>query len=60
MKACQLFSVGKIFEKEFFYSLSTLNKLETFVMQLKRHSVEVWKNDEHYSKGNNTRENPIP
>ena len=25
MKACQLFSVWKIFEKEFFYSLSTLN-----------------------------------
>ena len=25
IKACQLFSVWKIFEKEFFYSLSTLN-----------------------------------
>ena len=29
-------------------------------MQLKRQSVEVWQNEKHYSKGNNTSENPIP
>ena len=50
-------------EKEFFYSLSTLIlhwiKLENFVMQLKRRSVEAWKNEKHYSKENNTSENPI-
>ena len=54
----------EILEKELFYSLSTLIlhwiKLENFVMQLKRQSVEVWQNENHYSKGNNTRDNPIP
>ena len=29
-------------------------------MQLKRQSVEAWKNEKHYSKENNTSENPIP
>ena len=29
-------------------------------MQLKRQSVEAWQNEKHYSKGNNTIENPIP
>ena len=29
-------------------------------MQLKRQSVEAWQNENHYSKGNNTSENPIP
>ena len=29
-------------------------------MQLKRQSVEVWQNEKHYSKGNNTSGNPIP
>ena len=29
-------------------------------MQLKRQSVEAWQNEKHYSKGNNTSENPIP
>ena len=29
-------------------------------MQLKRQSVEAWENEKHYSKGNNTSENPIP
>ena len=28
-------------------------------MQLKRQSVEAWQNEKHYSKGNNTSENPI-
>ena len=28
-------------------------------MQLKRQSVEAWQNEKHYSKENNTRENPI-
>ena len=28
-------------------------------MQLKRQSVEVWQNEKHYSKRNNTSENPI-
>ena len=48
MKACQLSSVWKILEKEFSYSLSSLIlhriKLENFVMQLKRPSVEAWQN----------------
>ena len=64
MKACQLSSVRKILEKEFFYSLPTLIlhwiKLENFGMQLMRQSVEGWQNEEHYSKENNTSENPIP
>ena len=29
-------------------------------MQLKRQSVEAWQNEKHYSKGNNSSENPIP
>ena len=29
-------------------------------MQLKRQSVDAWQNEKHYSKGNNTSENPIP
>ena len=29
-------------------------------MQLQRQSVELWQNEKHYSKGNNTSENPIP
>ena len=29
-------------------------------MQLKRQSVEACQNEKHYSKGNNTSENPIP
>ena len=29
-------------------------------MQLKRQSEEAWQNEKHYSKGNNTNENPIP
>ena len=29
-------------------------------MQLERQSVEAWQNEKHYSKWNNTRENPIP
>ena len=28
-------------------------------MQLKRQSVEVWQNEKHHSKGNNTSENQI-
>ena len=64
MKACRLSSVWKILEKEFFYSLSTLNlyliELENFVMQLDRQSAEAWQNEKHYSKGDNTSENPIP
>ena len=63
MKACQLSSVWKILEKEFFYSLSTLIlhwiKLENFVMQLRRQSVDAWRNEKQYSKENNTNENPI-
>ena len=35
-------------------------KLENFVMQLKRQSVEAWQNEKHYSKANNTNENQIP
>ena len=29
-------------------------------MQLMRQSVEAWQNEKHYSKGNNTSNNPIP
>ena len=29
-------------------------------MQLKRQSVETWQNEKHYSKMNDTSENPIP
>ena len=29
-------------------------------MQLKRQSVEAWENEKHYSKENNTSENPTP
>ena len=29
-------------------------------MQLKRQSVEAWQDEKHYSKENNTSENPIP
>ena len=54
MKECQLSSVWKILEKELFYSFSTLIlhliKLEKFVMQLKRQSVEDWQNEKRYSK----------
>ena len=28
-------------------------------MELKRQSIEAWQNEKHYSKGNNTSENPI-
>ena len=35
-------------------------KLENFVMQLKRQSVQPWQNEKHYLKENNTSENPIP
>ena len=56
--------VLKILEKEFFYSLSTLFlhliKLENFVMQLERQSLEAWQNEKRYSKENNISENPIP
>ena len=45
----------EILEKKFFYSLSILKvlielKLENFVMQLKRQSVEAWQNEKHCSK----------
>ena len=62
MKACQLSSVWKMLEKEFFYSLPTiilhLIKLEN--LQLKRQSVEAWQNEKHYTKENNTSENHRP
>ena len=55
---------GKYLKKEFLHSLSTLIldwiKLESFVMQLKRQSVEAWQNEKLHSKENNTSENPIP
>ena len=28
-------------------------------MQLKRQSVDAWQNEKHYSKENNTSENPV-
>ena len=53
----------KYLKLDFFYSLSTLTlhwiKLENFAMQLKRQSVEAWQNEKHYSKENNTSDNPI-
>ena len=64
MKARQLSSVWKLPEKEVFYSFSTLIlywiKLENFVIQLKKQSVEAWQNEKRYSKENNTKENTIP
>ena len=60
MKACQLFFVWKILEKEFFYSLSLLIELNLKTVQLERQSVEAWQNEKHYSKENNTSENPTP
>ena len=35
-------------------------KLENFVMQLNRQSIDAWQNEKNYSKGSNTSENPIP
>ena len=52
------------YRKKFFYSLLTLTlhwiKFETLAMQLKRQPVEAWKNEKHYSKDNNTSQNPTP
>ena len=42
------------------YFLEQPFKLENIVMQLMRQSVEAWQNEKHYSKGNNTSENPVP
>ena len=42
-----------------FHINSSLIKLENFVMQLKSQSVVAWQNEKHYSKENNTSENPI-
>ena len=51
-------------EKECCCSLSTITlywiKLENLVMQLERQPVEAWPDEKHYSKENNTSENPIP
>ena len=64
MKSCQLSSVWKLLEKEFFYPLLRLIlhciKLENFVMQLKRQSIKAWQNEKHYSKENNTSKKQIP
>ena len=55
MKACQLFLYGKYLKKNSFIPSPQWIKLENFVMQLKRQSVEAWQNE-----GNNTSENLIP
>ena len=55
-----IFCMENIWKPELFYSSPHWIKLENFVMQLKRQSVEAWQNEKHYSKGNNTSENPIP
>ena len=57
IKACQLFSVKKIFEKILLFPRHIELNL---VMSLKRLSVEAWQNKKHYSTGNNTSKNPIP
>ena len=57
IKACQLFSVKKIFEKILLFPRHIELNL---VMSLKRLSVEAWQNEKHYSTGNNTSKNPIP
>ena len=58
MKESQSSSVWKILE--IILLILHLIKLENLVVQLKRQSVEAWQNEKHYSKGNNTSENPIP
>ena len=54
------FLYGKYLKKNSFIPSPHWIKLENFVMQLKRQSVEAWQNEKHYSKGNNTSENPFP
>ena len=44
------------FPHKFFIELN----LKTFVMQLKRQSVEAWQNEKHYSNENTISQNPIP
>ena len=67
MKACQLSSIWKMENTWKIIILFPLHinslhwiKLENFVLQLKRQSVEAWQNEKHYSIGNNTSETPIP
>ena len=59
-ESMSVISGWKIFEKNSFIPSPHWIKLENFVMQLKRQSIEVWQNEKDYSKGNNTSENPIP
>ena len=59
-KHVSYFLYGKYLKKNSFIPSPHWIKLENFVMQLKRQSVEAWQNEKHYSKGNNTSENPIP
>ena len=63
MKARQLPSVWKLLKERIvlFPLTLTLNsiKLENLVMQLKRQPIETCQNEKHYSKDNNTSENPI-
>ena len=54
------FLYGKYLKKNSFIPSPHWIKLENFVMQLKMQSVEARQNEKHYSKGNNTSENPIP
>ena len=56
-KHVSYFLYGKYLKKNSFIPSPHWIKLENFVMQLKRQS---WQNEKHYSKGNNTSENPIP
>ena len=59
-KHVSYFLYEKYLKKNSFIPCPHWIKLENLVMQLKRQSVEAWQNEKHYSKGNNTSENPIP
>ena len=59
-KHISYFLYGKYLKKDSFIPSPHRIKLENFVMQLERQSVEAWQNEKHYSKRNNTSENPIP
>ena len=59
-KHVSYFLYGKYLKKNSFIPSPHWTELENFVMQLKRQFVEAWQNEKHYSKGNNTSENPIP
>ena len=59
-KHASYFLYGKYLKKNSFIPSPHWIEHENLVMQLKRQSIaiEAWQNEKHYSKGNNTSENP--